>query len=110
MISLVPDTERLTYTSCKKERKKRGESHIYPANFFFELVTGLEEDEKAKSPWYVFNDFLVKRIRPQETTSFKGLWKVRLLRKKVIHIEFVSHLNIISIDASCYPIHKSGYG
>ncbi|ORZ18884.1 ubiquitin carboxyl-terminal hydrolase-domain-containing protein [Absidia repens] len=49
----IPDTERMTYTS----------------------LTGLEEDEKAKSPWYVFNDFLVKRIRPEETTSFKGLWK-----------------------------------
>ncbi|KAI8092976.1 ubiquitin carboxyl-terminal hydrolase-domain-containing protein [Halteromyces radiatus] len=38
-------------------------------------ITGLEEEEKAKSPWYVFNDFLVKRIRPEEITSFKGTWK-----------------------------------
>ncbi|KAI8336757.1 ubiquitin carboxyl-terminal hydrolase-domain-containing protein [Chlamydoabsidia padenii] len=49
----IPDCERMTYTSA----------------------TGLDEEEKAKSPWYIFNDFLIKRIRPEEITSFKGLWK-----------------------------------
>ncbi|CAO3607066.1 unnamed protein product [Cunninghamella echinulata] len=37
--------------------------------------TGLDDEEKEKSPWYIFNDFLVKRIRSEEIASFKGTWK-----------------------------------
>lgn len=29
----------------------------------------------AKTPWYLFNDFLVRKIRPEEVFSFKGNWK-----------------------------------
>ncbi|KAI8067921.1 ubiquitin carboxyl-terminal hydrolase-domain-containing protein [Gongronella butleri] len=50
----IPDSERETYTN----------------------ETGVAEEERKKSPWYLFNDFLVKRIRPEEVASFKGNWKV----------------------------------
>jgi PAB-dependent poly(A)-specific ribonuclease subunit 2 len=33
----------------------------------------LESD--AKTPWYLFNDFLVRKIRHEEVFSFKGNWK-----------------------------------
>ncbi|RCH80922.1 poly(A)-specific ribonuclease, partial [Rhizopus azygosporus] len=32
-------------------------------------------DQDAKTPWYLFNDFLVHKIRPEEVYSFKGTWK-----------------------------------
>ncbi|KAI9313283.1 ubiquitin carboxyl-terminal hydrolase-domain-containing protein [Dichotomocladium elegans] len=38
-------------------------------------VPGAESEEGDKSPWYVFNDFLVRRIRQEEVFSFKGSWK-----------------------------------
>jgi PAB-dependent poly(A)-specific ribonuclease subunit 2 len=34
----------------------------------------VESDES--SPWYLFNDFLVKNIEPEEVFSFKGTWKI----------------------------------
>ena len=41
----------------------------------FNLVPDVE-CETDKSPWYLFNDFLVRRIRKEEVLSFKGTWKV----------------------------------
>ena len=38
------------------------------------LVTETEEDVKS-SAWYLFNDFLVRKIRAEEVFSFKGTWK-----------------------------------
>lgn len=37
-------------------------------------TTELEGSES--SPWYLFNDFLVKNIEADEVFSFKGSWKV----------------------------------
>ena len=36
-----------------------------------------ELDPSSDSPWYLFNDFLVRSIREEEVLSFKGKWKVR---------------------------------
>lgn len=40
----------------------------------FRLVPESEVDD-PKSPWYLFNDFLVRKIRHEEVFSFKGSWK-----------------------------------
>ncbi|KAL0092235.1 ubiquitin carboxyl-terminal hydrolase-domain-containing protein [Phycomyces blakesleeanus] len=34
-----------------------------------------ELEEHSKTPWYLFNDFLVKSIRHDEVLSLKGTWK-----------------------------------
>lgn len=39
-------------------------------------VPDVEREMDDKSPWYLFNDFLVRRIRKEEVLSFKGTWKV----------------------------------
>lgn len=39
------------------------------------LVPESELESDAKTPWYLFNDFLVRKIRPEEVFSFKGSWK-----------------------------------
>ncbi|GAB5593792.1 poly(A)-specific ribonuclease [Umbelopsis nana] len=39
-------------------------------------VPGSELEPQAKSPWYLFNDFLVKNIEAEEVFSFKGSWKI----------------------------------
>lgn len=38
-------------------------------------VPDVEREMDDKSPWYLFNDFLVRRIRKEEVLSFKGTWK-----------------------------------
>ncbi|KAI9283728.1 ubiquitin carboxyl-terminal hydrolase-domain-containing protein [Umbelopsis sp. AD052] len=35
-----------------------------------------ELEGSEKSPWYLFNDFLVKNIEADEVFSFKGSWKI----------------------------------
>ncbi|KAJ2956748.1 hypothetical protein NQZ79_g7424 [Umbelopsis isabellina] len=35
-----------------------------------------ELEGEETSPWYLFNDFLVKNIEPEEVFSFKGTWKI----------------------------------
>lgn len=42
-----------------------------------------KEDEGA-SPWYIFNDFVVRNISEQEALSFPGRWKVGLSAVRVI--------------------------
>lgn len=42
----------------------------------FDPVPDVEREMDDKSPWYLFNDFLVRRIRKEEVLSFKGTWKV----------------------------------
>lgn len=44
--------------------------------FAFNPVPDVEQEVDDKSPWYLFNDFLVRRIRKEEVLSFKGTWKV----------------------------------
>lgn len=44
------------------------------------IVPGSELEPQAKSPWYLFNDFLVKNIEAEEVFSFKGSWKVGITR------------------------------
>ncbi|ORX47159.1 hypothetical protein DM01DRAFT_1293001 [Hesseltinella vesiculosa] len=66
-------------------------------------ATGLSEEEMAKSPWFVFNDFLVKRIRPEEVFSYKGTWKVpSVLQYSRIDIDEVLDTSTIpnSVDYS----------
>ncbi|KAI8997062.1 ubiquitin carboxyl-terminal hydrolase-domain-containing protein [Pilobolus umbonatus] len=38
-------------------------------------IPSSELESDAKTPWYLFNDFLVHKIRPEEVFSFKGNWK-----------------------------------
>ena len=45
------------------------------------IVPSSELEASAKSPWYLFNDFLVKNIDAEEVFSFKGSWKVRIYKK-----------------------------
>jgi hypothetical protein len=35
------------------------------------------ESLKLSSPWFLFNDFVVKNISEQEALSFQDKWKVR---------------------------------
>lgn len=30
------------------------------------------------SPWYIFNDFMVRNVTEEEALSFPGTWKVRV--------------------------------
>ncbi|RUS31626.1 ubiquitin carboxyl-terminal hydrolase-domain-containing protein [Jimgerdemannia flammicorona] len=39
-------------------------------------VPDSELTSEKRSPWYLFNDFLVKNVTEQEVRSFKGSWKV----------------------------------
>ncbi|CAO3669082.1 unnamed protein product [Umbelopsis vinacea] len=39
-------------------------------------IPSSELEASAKSPWYLFNDFLVKNIDAEEVFSFKGSWKI----------------------------------
>ncbi|CAG8494661.1 13748_t:CDS:10 [Funneliformis mosseae] len=34
-----------------------------------------ESESTSKSPWYLFNDFLVKNVTEQEVFNFQGIWK-----------------------------------
>lgn len=42
------------------------------------LVSDDELDDNTKSPWYIFNDFLVRNVSPVEALSFSE-WKVSTL-------------------------------
>lgn len=59
--------------------------HLYMlyvlASYFFvtnplKPVPTTELEGSENSPWYLFNDFLVKNIEADEVFSFKGSWKV----------------------------------
>lgn len=54
------------------------------------------EDEGA-SPWYIFNDFVVRNVPEQEALSFPGRWKVRLF-----YFRSYRTADKISLD-SCNP-------
>jgi hypothetical protein len=41
------------------------------------LCAVLNQESDATSPWYMFNDFVVKNLSEEEVFSFKELWKVR---------------------------------
>jgi hypothetical protein len=50
-----------------------------PCYFFtnhLKPVPTTELEGSETSPWYLFNDFLVKNIEADEVFSFKGSWKV----------------------------------
>ena len=40
------------------------------------LVPEAEGRDDTKSPWFVFNDFVVRNISEQEALSFPDKWKV----------------------------------
>ncbi|KAJ3902046.1 ubiquitin carboxyl-terminal hydrolase-domain-containing protein [Lentinula edodes] len=54
------------------------------------------EDEGA-SPWYIFNDFVVRNVPEQEALSFPGRWKI----PAILHFERVDRKN--SLDFSQLP-------
>ncbi|RIA93213.1 ubiquitin carboxyl-terminal hydrolase-domain-containing protein [Glomus cerebriforme] len=41
----------------------------------FVKVPKSELESTSKSPWYLFNDFLVKNVTEQEVFNFQGVWK-----------------------------------
>ncbi|CAO3691385.1 unnamed protein product [Rhizopus stolonifer] len=54
----------------------------------------LESD--AKTPWYLFNDFLVHKIRPEEVLSFKGTWKTpAVIQYKRVNLEKLLDLSVL---------------
>ncbi|KAI9273600.1 ubiquitin carboxyl-terminal hydrolase-domain-containing protein [Sporodiniella umbellata] len=54
----------------------------------------LEPD--AKTPWYLFNDFLVHKIRPEEVLSFKGTWKTpAVIEYKRINLDKLLDLSVL---------------
>ena len=47
------------------------------AQFCLRVVPGAEEkQEEGVSPWYIFNDFVVRNVPEHEALSFPGKWKV----------------------------------
>ena len=70
---------------------KRGESHLVaiikgghcgrsdPKRGSKRRLVPEAEYLKLSSPWFLFNDFVVKNISEQEALSFQDKWKVRFL-------------------------------
>jgi PAB-dependent poly(A)-specific ribonuclease subunit 2 len=38
-------------------------------------------ESEINSPWYIFNDFMVRNVTEEEALSFPGAWKVRVARQ-----------------------------
>ncbi|EIE87541.1 hypothetical protein RO3G_12252 [Rhizopus delemar RA 99-880] len=54
----------------------------------------LEPD--SKTPWYLFNDFLVHKIRPEEVLSFKGTWKTpAVIQYKRVNLDKLLDLSVL---------------
>lgn len=48
------------------------------------------------TPWYLFNDFLVRKIRPEEVFSFKGSWKTpAVLQYTRIDLDSLLNLDVL---------------
>ncbi|KAI7904509.1 ubiquitin carboxyl-terminal hydrolase-domain-containing protein [Cokeromyces recurvatus] len=55
-----------------------------------------ELEPEANSPWYLFNDFLVRRIRQEEVFSYKGTWKTpAVLQYTRVDLESLYDLDIL---------------
>lgn len=72
--------------------------------FAFNLVPDVERDMDDKSPWYLFNDFLVRRIRKEEVLSFKGTWKVSHPHKHNPSMMLIT----LCADTMCIAVSTSG--
>jgi hypothetical protein len=44
----------------------------------FRIVPETEVQSEINSPWYIFNDFMVRNVTEEEALSFPGTWKVRV--------------------------------
>ncbi|CEP16204.1 hypothetical protein [Parasitella parasitica] len=55
----------------------------------------IPESSESETPWYLFNDFLVRKIRPEEVFSFKGSWKTpAVLQYKRVDLD-----SLLDLDA-----------
>ncbi|KAG2231202.1 hypothetical protein INT48_005923 [Thamnidium elegans] len=55
-----------------------------------------ELEPEAKTPWYLFNDFLVRKIRPEEVYSFKGNWKTpAVLQYTRVELDSLLELDVL---------------
>ncbi|RHZ79406.1 hypothetical protein Glove_146g43 [Diversispora epigaea] len=74
-------TENSNYANYKLKAliaRVRVEKEI-PNLVTFVKVPDKELDESSESPWYLFNDFLVKNVTEQEVFNFQGSWKIPVL-------------------------------
>lgn len=84
----------------------KGESFFIPW-FIFQLtfmVPVPEAEDGDNSPWFVFNDFVVRNISEDEALSFPDKWKVRN------HIPLLSDQILILISgwvAPCYRVSRT---
>lgn len=63
------------------------------------IVPESELDPETKTPWYLFNDFLVRKIRPEEVFSFKGTWKTpAVLQYTRIDLDSVLDLDVLPTE------------
>ncbi|KAF9521074.1 hypothetical protein BS47DRAFT_1404191 [Hydnum rufescens UP504] len=70
------------------------------ANHLIAIVKKLSSpsiDETPSSPWYIFNDFVVRNIPEEEALSFPGKWKVPC----VVYLERIDMMN--QLDFSALP-------
>ncbi|KAI9469074.1 MAG: ubiquitin carboxyl-terminal hydrolase-domain-containing protein [Benjaminiella poitrasii] len=55
-----------------------------------------ELETEAKMPWYLFNDFLVRKIRHEEVFSYKGTWKTpAVLQYNRVDLENLYTLDVL---------------
>ncbi|RUS20974.1 LOW QUALITY PROTEIN: hypothetical protein BC937DRAFT_93946 [Endogone sp. FLAS-F59071] len=56
-----------------------------------------------KSPWYLFNDFLVKNVSEQEVMSFKSTWKI----PAVVQYTRINWSELVDLDSLPSEVDKS---
>lgn len=56
-----------------------------PTNTQWCSVPEAEERADLQSPWFVFNDFVVRNVSEKEALSFPGTWKVSEVTEHTIH-------------------------
>jgi PAB-dependent poly(A)-specific ribonuclease subunit 2 len=49
---------------------------LISAKIIISVVPDAEERTDLRSPWFVFNDFVVRNVSEEEALSFPGKWKV----------------------------------
>ncbi|KAI7871039.1 ubiquitin carboxyl-terminal hydrolase-domain-containing protein [Spinellus fusiger] len=65
-------------------------------------IPGSALDENTKSPWYLFNDFLAKSIRPEEVLSLKGTWKTpAVLQYTRVDLDDLLDLDKLPSEVDC---------
>ncbi|KAI9255620.1 ubiquitin carboxyl-terminal hydrolase-domain-containing protein [Phascolomyces articulosus] len=66
-----------------------------------------ELDPSSTSPWYLFNDFLVRSIREEEVLSFKGKWKTpSMLQYKRVDSDEQLDLSGLPTQVDCSILFK----